>query len=90
MLFRSDAERQQLDVDENTFAIYRQLKPDVPQLSVENATTLNTLFTRFPDFQWNEQEKGRLRTELYKTLRPLVPPAKLITTANALLRLHRV
>lgn len=83
-------ERRRMDVDENTFAIYTALKAVVHDCDVGQSNTINALFTRYPDFQWNEQQKSRLRTEIYKALRPIVGPAKLVETTNALLRLQRV
>ena len=51
---------------------------------------MNGVFDRYPDYQWDQQQKGQLRAELYKALRPVVGPAKLIEVANTLLRLQRV
>lgn len=87
---RAQAEQQQMGVDENAFAIYTTLNPVVDDLSIDQAQAIDALFARFPDFQWNEQQKGRLRTELYKALRPLVGPAKYIEMTNTLLRLQRI
>jgi type I restriction enzyme R subunit len=86
----ADAQRQQLGVDENTFALYTTLKPLAPDLTTEQARGIDALFARFPDAPWDEQQKGNLRTELYKTLRPLVGAGRLIEAANTLLRLQRV
>jgi type I restriction enzyme R subunit len=87
---QADAERQQLEVDENTFAIYTALKPVVTTLQVEQATAINALFARFPDFQWDEQQRSKLRAELYRALRPLVGREKFIAVTNTLLKLQRV
>jgi type I restriction enzyme R subunit len=62
-------ERRRMAVDENTFAIYTALRSDVHDIDVGQANAINALFERYADFQWNEQQKGRLRTELYKDLR---------------------
>jgi hypothetical protein len=51
---------------------------------------MNALFEQFPDYRWNKQQESKLRTELYKTLRPLVGTEKMIELANRLLRLQRV
>ena len=52
--------------------------------------TLNVIFTRFPDYQWNEQQKSELRKELYKVVRPLVGAGRMINVTNTLLKLQRV
>jgi type I restriction enzyme, R subunit len=86
----SDKERQRLGVDENTFAIYTTVKLVASAVTTKEAATLNSVFDRYPDCQWDQQQKGQLRAELYKALRPVVGPAKLIEVANTLLRLQRV
>jgi type I restriction enzyme, R subunit len=87
---QADAERQQLEVDENTFAIYTALKPVVTTLQVEQAQAINALFASFPDFQWDEQQRSKLRAELYRALRPLVGREQFIEVTNTLLQLQRV
>ena len=86
----SDEERQRLGIDENTFALYTTVKLVAPATTTEQAATLNGVFDRYPDYQWDQQQKGLLRAELYRALRPVVGPAKLIEVANTLLRLQRV
>jgi type I restriction enzyme R subunit len=86
----AETHRKQMDVDENTFAIYTALKPVANGFSVDQAQVINQLFTRHPNYGWNEQQKARLRAELYKALRPLVGLEKMIDVANTLLRLQRV
>jgi type I restriction enzyme R subunit len=86
----SDEERQRLGIDENSFAIYTTVKLVASSVTTEQATALNGVFGRYPDYQWDQQQKGQLRAELYKALRPVVGPAKLIEVANTLLRLQRV
>lgn len=86
----ADTERERLGLDANTFAIYTELKPVVSTITAEQAKEMNSVFTRYPDYQWNEQQKNRVRAELYKILLPLVGSAKMVETANSLLRLQRV
>ncbi len=85
----ADTRRQHIGVDDNTYAIYTALNSLAPDLTAEQAQTLNALFDRFPDYRWNERQQSQLRTELYKALRPLVG-AKMIEAANLLLRLQRI
>jgi type I restriction enzyme R subunit len=86
----AQSQRQQMGADENTFAIFKALQPMVPNFQSAQATEINALFARFPDYQWDDQQKSRLRAELYKALRPIVGAAKLIEVTNSLLRLQRV
>lgn len=86
----ADAERRRLNIDENSFAIYTTLKSHVPALTPEQATAINGLFTRFPDYRWAEEQKRDLRTELYKALRPMVGAKNMVEVANSLLKLQRV
>jgi type I restriction enzyme, R subunit len=86
----ADAERQRLGLDENTFAIYKSVFVVSPGFNGNESKALNTLFEAHPDFRWNRQEENLLRTELYKTLRPLVGTGKMIEVANRLLKLQRV
>jgi type I restriction enzyme, R subunit len=86
----ADAERQRLGLDENTFAIYKTVVVACPGSDGKQAKTLNTLFESLPDFRWNKQQESKLRTELYKALRPLVGTEKMIDVANRLLKLQRV
>ena len=86
----ANAEQQQLDVDENTYAIHTVLKLAVEDLTVDQAREINAIFTRFSDYQWNEQQKSELRKELYKVVRPLVGAGRMINVTNTLLKLQRV
>jgi type I restriction enzyme R subunit len=86
----ADAERQRLGLDANTFAIYKTVSVACPGSDGTQAKTLNALFEALPDFRWNKQQESKLRTELYKALRPLVGTEKMIDVANRLLKLQRV
>ncbi len=87
---QADADRQQLGIDENAFAIYVTLKLFAQHVDAGQAQTVNGLFARFADYQWNDQQESQLRAELYKALRPIVGPGRMIEAANALLRVQRV
>ncbi len=86
----ADAERQRLGLDENTFAIHKTVGEMDNGFDSKQAKGINSLFEQFPDYRWNKQQESKLRTELYKTLRPLVGTEKMIEVANRLLRLQRV
>ncbi len=86
----ADAERQRLDVDENTFAIYSALKPVANQVGVDQVKQINGLFESYPQYRWNEAQESKLRIELYKALRTIVGPDKMIDVANTLLKLQRL
>jgi type I restriction enzyme, R subunit len=87
---KAHEERRRMEVDENTFAIYTTLNPMLQNLRIDKAREINALFERFPDFQWNEQQKGRLRTELYKALLPLLGKTKYLDATNTLIKLQRI
>jgi type I restriction enzyme R subunit len=86
----ADAERQRLGLDENSFAIQKTVGEIDNGFDAKQAKGVNALFEQFPDYRWNKQQESKLRTELYKTLRPLVGTEKMIELANRLLRLQRV
>lgn len=86
----AEAERQELGLDENTFAIYKIVVSDSPGFTSEESKTLNTLFEQHSDYRWNDDQKSRLRTELYKALRPKVGTGKMIEVTNRLFNIQRV
>lgn len=85
----AEAERRRLDIDENSFAIYTTLRPFDAAVTAEQATAINNVFSRFPDYRWSSEQARDLRAELYKVLRPIVG-AKMVDVANSLLKLQRV
>ncbi len=86
----SDKTRQQLGLDANEYAIYATLRPTVSGVNAHQAREFNALFVLYPDFRWSEKQQNKLRSELYKTLLPLVGAKKMVDTANSLLRVQRV
>jgi len=86
----ADAERQRLGLDENTFAIYKTVVTISPDFNGTESKALNDLFEQHPDYRWDKQQESKLRTELYKTLRPAVGTSRMIDVANRLLKIQRV
>jgi type I restriction enzyme R subunit len=86
----ADAERQRMGLDENSFAIHKTVAEADNGFDAKQAKGINALFDEFPDYRWNKQQESKLRTELYKTLRPLIGTGKMIDVANRLLRLQRI
>ena len=86
----ADIERQRLGLDENSFAIHKTVAEADNGFDAKQAKGINALFDQFPDYRWNKQQESKLRTELYKTLRPLIGTGKMIDVANRLLRLQRI
>ena len=86
----ADVERQKLGLDENAFAIHKTVSDADKNFNAQQAKSVNALFERSPDYRWNKQQESQLRTELYKTLRPLVGTEKMIEVANRLLKLQRI
>ncbi|MCC5610557.1 HsdR family type I site-specific deoxyribonuclease [Nostoc sp. CHAB 5834] len=87
----AEEERQKLDVDENTFAIYTVIKQAISNLSVEQAKAINAVYANFSDYWWDARQEIDLRTELYATLYPLTNSVEqTIEVTNNLLKLERV
>ena len=83
-------ESEQLNMDENTFAVYKVLKNAIEDVNPEQARAVDQVFTQFPDYRWDDHQQNQLRMTLYNTLRPTVGMENLIETTNKLLRLERV
>jgi type I restriction enzyme, R subunit len=81
--------RDKLGLDPNAFAIYTRLREYEASGTEDQARELNEVFKRFPDYRWNKQQEGELRTALYGALRPMVGK-KFVEVTNALLKLQRV
>jgi type I restriction enzyme R subunit len=86
----AEAERQNLGLDENTFAVYKVVAVESPGCTPDEAKALSTLFDQHPDYRWNDEQKSKLRTELYKVLRPKVGTGKMIDVTNRLMNIQRV
>ena len=83
-------ESTQMGLDDNTFAIYRELKNYIENVTPVQAQSVNQIFEKYPDHQWDEHQAKALRSMLYKTLSPTIGTNKLIDTTNKLLKLKRV
>lgn len=86
----AEEERQRLGIDVNTFAIYRKLREVATEAGPEQAKAIDGVYTRFPDWEWNQTQQSGLRRELYVTVRPIVGASKMIEVTNALMKLQRV
>jgi type I restriction enzyme R subunit len=86
----AEAERQRLGLDENTFAIYKVVLTDSPGFNADESNALNALFEQHSDYRWNDDQKSKLRTELYKALRPKVGTGRMIEVTNRLFNIQRV
>ena len=83
-------ERDRMNMDDNTFAVYTVLKNVIADVNPEQAQAVDRVFAQFPDYRWDDHQKSQLRRTLYRTLRPTVGMENLIETTNQLLRLERV
>ncbi|MFN6487458.1 MULTISPECIES: hypothetical protein [unclassified Nostoc] len=82
--------RQQLKLDENTFAIYTVIK-QAGDLDINQAKTINAIYSNFPDYWWDARQEIDLRTELYATIYPITSSVEqTIEVTNNLLKLERV
>lgn len=87
----AESERQRLKVDENTFAIYTVIKQAVDCLDINQAETINAIYSNFPDYWWDARQEIDLRTELYATIYPITSSVEqTIEVTNNLLKLERV
>ena len=87
---RASSERVQMDLDENAYAVYTILKTVTEKITPNQARDLNRAFDQFPDYQWDERQRSKLRSMFYAALRPIVGTENLIDATNQLLKLERV
>jgi type I restriction enzyme R subunit len=87
---QAEDERQRLNLDENTFAIYTVLKLATDSCSEAHAEAINALFAGFGDYRWDEKQESALRAELYNLLMPLVGKKNLFNVTNALIKIRRL
>lgn len=88
-LVQADADRAALGLNDNAFAIYKTVKASA-DINVDQARLLDSLFAKYPDYRWDGDQAKSLRAELYRELRTIVGPKKMVESANALMRLERV
>ncbi len=86
----AETKRRELRLDENAFAVYTALEVTASGIVPAQAQAINSIFGRYPDYRWNDSQESALRAELYGALLPIVGAGKMVTAANALLRLERV
>jgi type I restriction enzyme R subunit len=87
----AESERQRLKVDENTFAIYTIIKQAGDRLDINQAETINAIYSNFPDYWWDARQEIDLRTELYANIYPITSSVEqTIEVTNNLLKLERV
>ena len=87
---QASSERVQMDLDENSYAVYTILKTVTEKINPKQARALNGVFDQFPDYQWDERQRSKLRSMFYAALRPIVGTENLIDATNQLLKLERV
>jgi hypothetical protein len=68
----ADAERRRLKLDENTYAIYTVLKLVHKGEAPTIANTVNALFEKYAEYQWDNKQEMQLRAEIYNAVRPTV------------------
>ncbi len=88
----SRAEREQNDTElgDNAYAIFTVLRNVKDNITPEQAQSVNQIFEKYPDHQWDDHQAKTLRSMLYKTLSPTIGTNNLIETTNKLLKLKRV
>ena len=86
----AEEERRRLGIDENTFAIYKKLREFAGEVTSGQATNVDGVYGRFPDWEWNQTQQSALRRELYLAVRPIVGADRMIEVTNSLLKIQRV
>ncbi len=86
----AEEERNSLNLDENSFAIYKSMRDHNSAITPEDAKLINAIFERHPNHLWNQHEKSQLRASLYKELISIVGKDNIIHVANQLFKLQRV
>ena len=87
---QASSERDQMNLDENAYAVYTVIEGYTETIRPEQVRALNRIFDQFPDYQWDVHQNSQLRRMFYLTLGPIVGAENLIEAANALLRLERI
>ena len=87
---RATREQNQMDMDNNTYAVYTILRNAIEDVNPEQARAVDQVFAQFPDYRWDEHQRNELRGTLYKTLELSVDIKTKIEITNKLLRLERV
>lgn len=83
-------EQGQMELDDNSFAVYTVLRNTIGDVTPEQARAVNQVFEQFPDYRWNGDQERALRMRLYSTLGPTVDIKELVDTTNQLLKLERI
>lgn len=86
----AERERTQLGLDDNAFAIYRELKNVIDDVTPEQAQSINQIFEQNPNHSWDEQQKRDVRSTLYKTFARSVNVDTKVEITNKLLALKRI
>ena len=87
---RAEREQHQMELDDNSFAIYTVMSDAMETVTPEQARSVNRVFEQFPDYQWDEHQQQELRRTLYSTLAPSVDIQTKIEITNKLLTLQRL
>ena len=87
---RAAREQVQMDLDNNTYAVYTVLRNVIDDVNPEQARAVDQVFAQFPDYRWDDHQQSQLRMTLYKTLELSVDIKTKIEITNKLLRLERV
>ena len=87
---RAAREQHQMDMDQNTYAVYTILRDAIENVNPEQARAVDQVFAQFPDYQWDDHQQSELRGTLYQTLEPSVDIKTKIEITNQLLRFKRV
>jgi type I restriction enzyme, R subunit len=75
-------------LDDDTFALYWELKRHIYKEPKKLAVALSEPFRRFPNFASNADEMRQLKAELYKLLLPVAQGKKMVEIAERLVKVR--
>ena len=75
-------------LDDDTFALYWELKRHIYKEPKKLAVALSEPFRRFPNFASNADEMRQLKAELYKILLPVAQGRKMVEIAERLVKVR--
>jgi len=87
-IVESKKEQAEKGMDTNTFTIFWVLKHEKIVNPESVAYSINSIFTRFPNYNYNIEEMRQLKAELYRILLTVVGKGKMFSIVGRLLKIN--
>jgi type I restriction enzyme R subunit len=71
---QAETERENLQIDENTYAIYTVIKQAIDNVQVKQAETINAIYNNFLDYRWDARHEVDLQQIVIKPGTRTPPP----------------